>query len=187
MQSRQALYQGEAGNYFGYQNVAMPANIDQRIMRIDQDFQQQEFKYLGRLNCSYMAQITAYIYATTDQRTSISVTLSNNALIGVDCVSKTVDGSFLTSTNIPGNSDDYQHQGLYCNAYPQFDAVALVMRHQADLVDFQQQHGNAQAVFQGLVNVAQMLDEYILRQKASVPSNKGFSQWIGGFRNKARA
>jgi hypothetical protein len=185
MRSRQAIYHGEAGEYFGYSNVAMPASIDQRVLTIEQGFQQQSVKYLGRLNCSQLPQVEAYIYATADQTISIAVLVNtNNSLIGVDCVSKFADNSFLTSSSSNG-SNAYQNQGLYCNAYPQLSALELLAKHQADCQDFQQQHGAAQGIFENLTIVAQILDEYTIRQQAPSPSNP-LSQWISGWRKPVK-
>jgi hypothetical protein len=187
MRSRQAIYHGEAGDYFRYSNVAMPASIDQRVLTIEQEFQQQLINYLGRLSCSHLQHIQAYMYATADQSISIAIAVNpNNTLIGLDCVSKFADNSFLTSSSADSCSNIYENKGLYCNAYPQLNALELLAKHQADCQNFQRQHGAAQGIFENLTIVAQILDEYTIRQQTPTTDRNVFSRWIGGFRNPAK-
>jgi hypothetical protein len=181
MQSGQVIYRGETGTYYGYDYDAIPTNVDEQIRSLDLQLQQKELIYLGRLSCSQFEQIQIYTYATVDQRTSISLMAGfSGGLAGIDCVSKFSDGSYLTSTTSRVVQNAYQKQGLYRNSYPQLDALALLTQHQADLKDFQMRCGATQKVFRTLANVAQMVDDYTLRQRTN--SGNFFWRWIGAFK-----
>jgi hypothetical protein len=183
MQLRQAIYQGEAGDYFGYSNEAFPSNIDHKVLQIDRDFQAENIDYLGRFNSSNQRQIQAYTYVVVGQKVAIVLLVSDRRFIGVDCISKLADNSFLATTST-GNSCIEQAQGIYCHAYPQINTLDLIVRHQSALTHLEQKHGEAQGIFSSLKSVAQTLDEYTVRQKIPT-TDHAVSRWVGLFRNRA--
>jgi hypothetical protein len=180
MQPGQAIYRGEAGTYYGYDYEAMPAHVDGQVRTIDRYLQQQELIYLGRLNCSQFEGIQVYTYATFDQRTSVSLLLTERGLGGIDCVSKFSDGSFLTTTTNRVLQNSYDKQGLYRKSYPQLNALELLAQHQSNLKEMQMRCGAAQKTFRDLSNMAHMVDEYTVRQKTN--TGHGLWKWIGGFK-----
>jgi hypothetical protein len=180
MQPGQAIYRGDAGTYYGYDYEAMPANADGQVRSIDRQLQQQELIYLGRLSCSQFIEIQVYTYATFDQRISVSLLVTDRGLGGIDCVSKFSDGSFLTTTTSRVLQNSYDKQGLYRKSYPQLNAPELLAQHQVNLKEPQIRGGAAQKAFRDLGNVAQIVDEYTVRQKTN--AGHGLWKWIGAFK-----
>jgi hypothetical protein len=180
MQSGQMIYEGKAGQYLGYDYEGLPQQVDGQIRTIDQQLQQQELIYQGRLCCSQFDQIQVYAYTTIDRRISISVMATNHKFVAIDCVSKFSDGSFLTTTSSRILSNAYEKQGLYRNSHPNLSVLELFAKHQANLKDFQMRCGASQKIFQDLGNLAQMVDEYTMRQKTN--TGNFLWRWIGAFK-----
>lgn len=173
------LYSGQAGSYFGTEYEGLPADVDSSIHQIGQLLLSRGLIYLGKLTCSQFAQIDVYAYATPDQRTVVSVMAGGFGLSGIDCVSKFLDNSFLTTTTVQAVADAYDEQRLFRISLPGLNVVELLEQHSAFLQDFEQQCGAAQSRFADLLAVAQLVDEYTIRQQSNV--GHGWIELAGGF------
>ncbi len=173
------LYSGQVGQYFGTEYEALPQNVHETVRSTGDLISAQGLIYLGKLNCSQFSEIEVYAYATIDRRCAMSLMAGQSGLCGIDCVSKFADGSFLTTTTAQVLHNAYDEQNLFRISMPGMTAVELLAQHLDYVSDFETRCGEAQPGFEALLSIAQMVDEYTLRQQ----SNPGhfFLQLSGGF------
>ncbi|MBD2072923.1 ankyrin repeat domain-containing protein [Phormidium sp. FACHB-592] len=173
------LFSGQAGTYFGTEYEGLPADVHSSLHEVGQLLLSQGLAYLGKLTCSQFSQIEVYAYATPDQRIAVSVMATESGLSGIDCVSKFLDESFLTTTTVQVLHNAYDEQKLFRLSFPGFNAIELLAQHLTFVQDFEQRCGAAQAIFVDLLAIAQMVDEYTTRQESNV--GHGWCQFAGGF------
>ncbi|MGP1381980.1 MAG: ankyrin repeat domain-containing protein [Thainema sp.] len=171
------LYSGQAGNYFGTEYEALPASAHASVRQVGQLLLDQGLTYLGKLTCSQFDRIEIYAYATSDHCIVVSVMATESGLSGIDCVAKFADDSFLTTTTTQIVQNVYDEQQLFRMSFPGLSAVTLLEQHLTTVQDFEQQHGAAQVIFADLLTVAQMVDEYTLRQESN--AGHGWLQFAG--------
>ncbi|MBW4468966.1 MAG: ankyrin repeat domain-containing protein [Stenomitos rutilans HA7619-LM2] len=173
------LYSGQAGTYFGTEYEGLPAEVHPSIHAVGQLLLSQGLAYLGKLTSSQFSQVEVYAYATPDRRIAVSVMATEAGLGGIDCVSKFLDESFLTTTTVQVLHNAYDEQKLFRLSFPGLNAVELLEQHLTFVQEFEQRYGAAQALFADLLAIAQMVDEYTTRQQANV--GHGWLQFAGGF------
>ncbi|HEY9852097.1 MAG TPA: ankyrin repeat domain-containing protein [Leptolyngbyaceae cyanobacterium] len=173
------IYSGQAGNYFGTEYEELSADVHPSIHQVGQLLVNQGLTYLGKLTCSQFSQVEVYAYATPNQRIAVSVMAQESSLSGIDCVSKFADGSFLTTTTVQVINNAYDEQKLFRISLSGLNAVELLEQHLTFVRDFEQRCGAAQAVFANLLAIAQMVDEYTIRQQSNV--GHGWLQFASGF------
>ncbi|HEY9693747.1 MAG TPA: ankyrin repeat domain-containing protein [Oculatellaceae cyanobacterium] len=173
------LYSGQAGEYFGTDYEGLPADVHPSIHEVGQLLLSQGLIYLGKLRCSQFSQVEVYAYALPDQRLAVSVMAGESGLRGIDCVSKFLDDSFLTTTTVQVLHSAYDEQKLFRISLPGSNAVELLEQHLIFVQDFEQRCGAAQTIFTNLLANAQIMDEYTVRQQSNV--GHGWLQFAGGF------
>jgi ankyrin repeat protein len=171
------LYAGQAGTYFGTEYDGLPQELPESVKRVGQQLIDRGLVYLGKLTCSQFSNVDLYAYHTTDQTISVSLMTTSRGLAGIDCVSHFADGSFLT-TSTTQVSDAYQKQGLFRVSYPGYAADELLTQHQLGVTDFAVAHGAVGARILDLGAIAQLIDEYTLRQQSN--QGHGILQFLGG-------
>ena len=137
--------------------------------------------YFGKLNCSQFSNLEVYAYGTSDRTIVVSVMVGESKLSGIDCVSKFADESYLTTTTVQVVQGAYDEQNLFRVSFPSLNAIELLEQHQSYLEDFEAQHGAIQAIFEDLLAVAKLVDEYTVRQQSNV--GHGFLQFASGYAN----
>jgi ankyrin repeat protein len=173
------LYSGQAGNYFGTEYEGLPAAVHPSIDEAGQLLLSQGLVYKGKLTCSQFSQIEIYAYATTDQRLTVSIMGGESGLGGIDCVSRFLDDSFLTTTTVQVIPNAYDAQKLFRISFPELNAVELLEQHSTFVREFEQRCGAAQAISADLLAIARMVDEYTIRQQSNI--GHGWLQFAGGF------
>lgn len=172
------LYSGQAGNYFGSEYENLPENVHQGILEVGQLLTNQGIVYLGKLTCSQFPQIEIYAYVSQDKRTAISVMSQESGLEGIDCVCRFTDNSYLTTTTVKVIQNAYEEQGLFRVSLPGSNVSELLTQHLAYVKDFEKRCGEALSMFEDLLNIAQMVDEYTIRQEANF--GHGLVQFTSG-------
>ncbi|PSF36221.1 hypothetical protein C7H19_13495 [Aphanothece hegewaldii CCALA 016] len=172
------IYSGQAGNYFGTDYEALPADVHFSIAEAGQLLTNQGLIYLGQLTCSQFSQVEIYAYATPEQRIAVLIMAAESSLKGIDCVCKFIDDSFLTTTTVQVVPHAYDEQKLFRVSLPRLNAVELLEQHLAYVQDFQNRSGAVQAIFTDLLAIAQTIDEYTIRQQSNI--GHGFLQFAGG-------
>lgn len=173
------IYSGQAGNYFGTEYEGLPAEVHSSVHEVGQLLLGRGLIYLGKLTCSQFSQVEVYAYATSDQRVAVSVMAGESGAIGIDCVSKFADDSFLTTTTVQVLHNAYDEQKLFRVSLPGLDAVELLEQHLTFVQDFEQRCGAVQAIVADLLAVAQIVDEYTIRQQSN--PGHGWLQFAGAF------
>jgi ankyrin repeat protein len=173
------LYSGQAGDYFGTEYEGLPGDLPEELQVIDRQLQSQGLQYLGKLTCSQFQFVNSFAYATADQRVAVSVMVGESGLQGIDCVSKFVDGSFLTTTTVKVLQDAYEEQRLFRVSFPGLSVLELLEQHLLAIGSFEARCGAVLAGFDHLLAIAQLVDEYTQRQESN--SGHGILQFLGGF------
>ncbi|MGD2179914.1 ankyrin repeat domain-containing protein [Lusitaniella coriacea] len=173
------LYSGQAGTYYGTDTEALPKDLHPTVREAGQWLQERGLNYLGRLTCSQFANVQVYAYAQQDGQVAVSLMADESGLAGIDCVSKFADESFLTTTNVQVLANAYDEQKLFRASFPGTGVRELHEEHLAAIGEFERKWGEIKAIFTDLCAVAQMVDEYTLRQQSN--SGHGFLQLAGGF------
>lgn len=161
------LYSGQVGDYFGTEYEGLPAHVHPSINDVGVQLTHRDLIYLGVLTCSEFSQVQIYAYATSDRQTVVSVMAGVSGLCGIDCVCKFEDGSFLTTTTTQIAHNAYDEQRLFRISFPELNAVELLEQHQSFVQEFEDRCGGVQAIFTDLLSLAQMVDEYTLRQRSN--------------------
>ncbi len=174
------LYSGEAGTYYGTEYEGLPTGVDNSIRDVGQALTHQGLSYLGKLTCSQCSQVDVYVYATNDQRVSVSVMATESGLNGVDCVSKFADAAFLTTTTVQVIADAYEQQNLFRVSLPGSNVEELLKQHLSYVASFEADHGAVQAIAVDLEAIARMVDEYTTRQQTD-PIHHGFTELGSAF------
>jgi ankyrin repeat protein len=173
------VYSGQTGSYFGTEYEGLPADVHPSIYEVGQQLGDRGLNYLGKLTCSQFSHIDIYAYATPDERIAVSVMGGESGLQGIDCVCKFADESFLTTTTVRVTHNAYEEQKLFRASLPGSSVEELLVQHLAYIEDFEQRYGQVQAIFPDLVAIAQMVDEYTIRQQSN--SGHGFLALANGF------
>ncbi|MEA5592963.1 ankyrin repeat domain-containing protein [Rivularia sp. UHCC 0363] len=171
------LYSGQTGNYFGTDYESLP-EVHSSIQEVGQLLANQGMVYLGKLTCSQFPQIEIYAYVSPDRRIAISVMSQESGLQGIDCVCRFADNSYLTTTTVKVIQNAYEEQGLFRVSLPGLNVADLISQHLAYVKDFEQRCGEAQAMFDDLLAIAQMVDEYSIRQESNF--GHGLVQFTSG-------
>ncbi len=172
------LYSGQTGNYFGTEYEKLPKNVHPSIQEVGQLLANQDIVYLGKLTCSQFSQIEIYAYVSSDKRTAISVMSQESGLQGIDCVCRFADNSYLTTTTVKVIQNAYEEQGLFRVSLPGLNVVELLSQHLDYVKDFEKRCGEAQPMLDDLLAIAQMLDEYSIRQESNF--GHGLVQFTSG-------
>lgn len=172
------LFTGETGSYFGTEYEGLPNDVHPAIQDIAQSLNDHALRYLGKLTCSQFSQIDVYAYATVDRRVAVTLMAGQSGLSGVDCVCKFADGSFLTTTTTQVLANAYDEQRLFRVSMAGMNAAELFAQHLDYVADFETRCGEAQSGFEDLLSIAQLVDEYTLRQQSN--SGHFFLQWSSG-------
>jgi ankyrin repeat protein len=173
------LYSGQAGQYFGTEYEGLPATVHSTVQALGQLLADRGLRYLGQLTCSQFANVGVYAYATADQRVAVTIMSGQSGLQGIDCVSKFADGSFLTTTTVKVLPGIYDKQRLFRVSFPGLTAVELLAQHLTTVQDLEQQYGPANSGFEDLLAIAQLVDEYTLRQTSN--DDHGILEFMNGF------
>ncbi|WP_103666799.1 ankyrin repeat domain-containing protein [Pseudanabaena sp. BC1403] len=173
------IYDGQTAKYFGSVDPQFLEDAHSQISEVAQIFINQGLDYLGKITSSEFANVEIYALATPDQSIVVSLMATKTGLGGIDCVSKFADDSFLTTTTTKVLEHAYDEQKLYRVSFAGASATDLFAQHQLYIEDFVERCGAVQAVFTDLLAIAQMIEEYTIRQQ----SNTGhiFLQLAGGF------
>lgn len=177
-QSIPLLYRGQAGNYFGTEYESSSENVHPSVLEIGQLLAKQGLVYLGKLTCSQSPKIEIYAYVSQDKRTAISVMSQESGLQGIDCVCRFTDNSYLTTTTVKVIQNAYEEQGLFRVSLPGSSVSELITQHLAYVEDFEKRCGEALSMFEDLLTIAQMVDEYTIRQEANF--GHGLVQFTSG-------
>jgi hypothetical protein len=163
------LFKGKVGNYSSKDSDLPSAvfNLKNRGILI----------YLGTLNCSRYPDINIHSLATPDGQVCVNVMISRSGLEIIDCISKFLYGSFLTTTNA-SVLDLYKSQGLHRISRPNLAVEELLEIHIRSLDSFRLDYGAPQPLFTSLLSVAKSIDEYIMRTQTNFFS--GLVIFIGG-------
>ena len=173
------IYDGQTAKYFGSVDPKFLEDAHPQVSDVAQIFINQGLEYLGKITSSEFANVEIYALATPDQSIAVSLMATKTGLGGIDCVSKFADHSFLTTTTTKVLEHAYDEQKLYRVSFAGASATDLFAQHQLYIEDFIERYGAIQTVFTGLLAIAQMIEEYTIRQQ----SNFGHTllQWAGGF------
>ncbi|MGB8702672.1 MAG: ankyrin repeat domain-containing protein [Thermosynechococcaceae cyanobacterium] len=161
------LYSGQTGTYFGTEYEGLPAHVHPFVQEAAQCLTGQGLSYLGKLTCSQFSQVEIYAYATSDQRIAVSLMAGSSGLSGMDCVCKFTDGSFLTTTTTQVLPNAYDEQKLFRISMPGMNATELLAQHLDYVADFETRCGAVLAEFGDLLSIAQLVDEYTVRQQSN--------------------
>ena len=172
-------YDGQDGNYHGVVSSDLQGDVSCDLQAINQLLVDRGCIYLGRLHCSQFSQIVIDAYATLEHHVAISVMTDESGLVGIDCVSKFIDESFLTTTTTQVIQNAYDEQRLFRVSFPQLDALALLEQHLSLVPDFEKKYGEAQTTLTDLLTIAHLIDEYSTRQKSNI--GHGFFKFAGAF------
>ncbi|NES97349.1 MAG: hypothetical protein F6K32_19435 [Desertifilum sp. SIO1I2] len=148
------IYSGQAGNYFGTEYEELSAEVHSSVHEVGQLLLSRNLIDLGKLTCSQFSQVEVYAYATSDRQIAVSVMVGESGVIGIDCVSKFLDNSFLTTTTVQILHNAYDKEKLFRVSLPGFNAVELLEQHLMFVRDFEQRCGAVQAVFANLLAIA---------------------------------
>ncbi|MDY6901945.1 MAG: ankyrin repeat domain-containing protein [Cyanobacteriota bacterium] len=179
------LYNGQAGNYFGTEYENLPENVHPSIVEVGQLLANQGFVYLGKLTCSQFPQIEIFAYVSQDKQTAISVMSQESGLQGIDCVCRFADNSYLTTTTVKVIQNAYEEQKLFRVSLPGSSVSELLTQHLAYVKDFEKRCGEALSMFDDLLAIAQMVDEYTIRQEANF--GHGLLQFTSGLASAGMA
>jgi ankyrin repeat protein len=173
------LLSGQAGQYFGTEYEGLPADVDASVRVVGEQLADRGLRYLGKLTCSQFGNVEVYAYGTGDRRVAVSVMASESGLAGIDCVSRFADCSYLTTTTVRVMHGAYNEQKLFCVSFPGLGAIELLEQHLSGVLDFEQRSGAVESGFEDLLSIAQLVDEYTLRQQSNF--GHGILQILGGF------
>ncbi len=180
-----SLFNGQAGNYFGAEYENLPENVHPSIQEVGQQLANQGIVYLGKLTCSQFPQIEIYAYVSSDKRTAISVMSQESGLQGIDCVCRFTDNSYLTTTTAKVIQNAYEEQGLFRVSLPGLNVSELITQHFAYVKDFEKRCGETLSMFDDLLAIAQMVDEYSIRQESNF--GHGLVQFTSGLASTGMA
>ncbi len=172
------LYSGQGGDYFGTEYEKLPENAHPSILEAGQLLTNQGMLYVGKLICSQFHQVEIYAYISPEKHFAISVIAQESNLQGIDCVSRFADNSYLTTTTVKVIQNAYEEQGLFRVSLPALNVVELITQHLDYIKDFEKRSGEVQAIFNDLLAIAQMVDEYTIRQQSN--PGHGLLQFTSG-------
>lgn len=178
------LYSGQTGNYFGTEYEKLPENVHPSIQEVGQ-LLAQDIVYLGKLTCSQFPLGEIYAYVSSDKRTAISVMSQESGLQGIDCVCRFADNSYLTTTTVKVIQNAYEEQGLFRVSLPGLNVVELLSQHLDYVKDLEKRCGEAQPMLNDLLAIAQMVDEYSIRQESNF--GHGLVQFTSGLASAGMA
>jgi ankyrin repeat protein len=173
------IYDGHTAKYFGSVDPKSLEDAHPQVSEVAQIFINQGLDYLGKITSSEFANVEIYVLVTPDQLIAVSLMATKTGLGGIDCVSKFADDSFLTTTTTKVLEHAYDEQKLYRVSFAGASATDLFTQHQLYIEDFIERCGAVQLVFTDLLAIAQMIEEYTIRQQSNVGHT--FLQWAGGF------
>ncbi len=179
------LYSGEGGDYFGTEYERLPENVHPSILEVGQLLVDRGMLYVGKLICSQFHQIEIYAYISPEKHFVISVIAQESNLQGIDCVSRFADNSYLTTTTVKLIQNAYEEQGLFRVSLPGLNVVELISQHLAYVKDFEKRCGEVLAIFDDLLAIAQMMDEYTIRQQSN--PGHGLLQFTSGLASSGMA
>ena len=177
-QPKHLIYSGQGGDYFGTEYVKLPENVHGSILEIGQLLANQGMVYVGKLICSQFHQIEIYSYISPENHLAISVIAQESNFGGIDCISRFTDNSYLTTTTVQVIQNAYQEQGLFRVSLPNLNPVELISQHLEYVKDFEKRCGEVQTIFDDLVAIAHMVDEYTIRQQSN--PGHGLLQFTSG-------
>jgi len=172
------IYSGQGGDYFGTAYEKLPENVDSSIIEIGQLLANQGMVYVGKLICSQFHQIETYAYVSPENNFAISVIAQESNFGGIDCVSRFTDNSYLTTTTVKVIQNAYEEQGLFRVSLPGLNVNELISQHLDYVKDFEKRCGEVLAMFNDLLAIAQMVDEYTIRQQSNF--GHGLLQFTSG-------
>ncbi len=165
------IYSGEGGDYFGTEYEKLPKNVHPSILEIAVLLANQGMVYVGKLICSQFHQIEIYAYVSPEKHFAISVIAQESNFQGIDCVSRFADNSYLTTTTVKVIQNAYEEQGLFRVSLPGLNVVELISQHLDYVKDFEKRCGEVLAIFDDLLALAHMVDEYTIRQQSNPGHN----------------
>jgi hypothetical protein len=172
------IYSGQGGDYFGTEYEKLPENVHPSILEIGQLLANQSMVYVGKLICSQLHQLEIYAYVSPEKHFTISVMAQESNFGGIDCISRFTDNSYLTTTTIKVIQNAYEEQGLFRVSLPSSNISELITQHLAYVEDFEKRCGKALPMFEDLLNIAHMVDEYTIRQQSN--PGHGLLQFTSG-------
>ncbi|MGB3757980.1 MAG: ankyrin repeat domain-containing protein [Rivularia sp. (in: cyanobacteria)] len=172
------LYSGQGGDYFGTEYEKLPKNVHPSILEVGQLLTNQGMIYVGKLICSQFHQVEIYAYVSPEKHFAVSAIAQESNLQGIDCVSRFADNSYLTTTTVKVIQNAYEEQGLFRVSLPALNVVELIKQHLDYVKDFEKRCGEVQAMFDDLLAIAQMVDEYTIRQQSN--PGHGLLQFTSG-------
>jgi hypothetical protein len=172
------IYSGQGGDYFGTEYVKLPENVHASILEIGQLLANQGMVYVGKLICSQLHQIEIYAYVSPEKHFAISVIAQESNFGGIDCISRFTDNSYLTTTTVQVIQNAYEEQGLFRVSLPGLNVSELITQHLEYVKDFEKRCGEALPMFDDLLAIAHMVDEYTIRQQSN--PGHGLLQFTSG-------
>ena len=172
------IYSGQGGDYFGTEYDKLPENVHPSILEIAALLANEGMVYVGKLICSQFHQIEIYAYVSPEKHFAISVIAQESNFQGIDCVSRFADNSYLTTTTVKVIQNAYEEQGLFRVSLPGLNVVELISQHLEYVKDFEKRCGEVLAMFDDLLALAHMVDEYTIRQQSN--PGHGLLQFTSG-------
>ncbi|MEO0986623.1 MAG: hypothetical protein AAFY20_13870 [Cyanobacteria bacterium J06639_14] len=155
------LYQGRQGRYYTTGTPAIPTSETPKVLKIATELRRLGGQYLGDLQCSKFAGMTAYVYSVPQIR-GYALIYQYDWPAAIDYYSRLSDGSSLTTTSRFVAFIGWGRLKPHFRSHVGFDTQQLYHRHQQHLKTFAcQRLLQAQPLVPSLTAFAQEMDRHL--------------------------